>query len=382
MHSVSAMKIIARGTVVASRDKTDMASCCFPSICVLESGRWLAGFRAGPAKASRTQYALLTYSDDQGGTWRQPYEPLAPVRYAGWPGCWRAVALTPLGGDRVLGTFCWDDIKSPFRPMFNEGTEGLTDMKLFTAVSRDGGRSFSRPRLIAAKPFAKVPTPLTGASILLPDGRWAASFEVNKPYYEQKPWQHRSALTFSKDQGKTWGDTVVVHTDPRRRIFCWDQRVSLLPDGRLLDVFWTFDKKKAAYLNMHARASSDFGRTWGKLWDIGVPGQPARPVGLPDGRIVLFYVDRTATPMIKARISQDGGKTWPAATETIIHAPPLRKQSGKKGTMQDAWAEMSKFSLGLPDAVLIPGTDGEVLAVYYSGPDTDHTDVRWARIRP
>ena len=60
-----------------------------------------------------------------------------------------------------------------------------------------------------------------------------------------------------------------------RAPFGREEPVALLPDGRLLDLFWTYDNHVAAYLNIHARASADGGRTWSALWDTGVPGQPA-----------------------------------------------------------------------------------------------------------
>jgi len=47
--------------------------------------------------------------------------------------------------------------------------------------------------------------------------------------------------------------------------------------------------------------------------------------------------------------------------------------------MQDAWAEMGAFSIGLPATAPLP--NGDVLVVYYAGPLTDLTDVRWARVR-
>jgi hypothetical protein len=55
-------------------------------------------------------------------------------------------------------------------------------------------------------------------------------------------------------------------------------------------------------------------------------------------------------------------------------------QTVKKASMNDAWAEMSKFSIGLPDACALPGD--EVLLAYYSGDHADYTDVHWARIKP
>jgi hypothetical protein len=203
-------------------------------------------------------------------------------------------------------------------------------------------------------------------------------FEVNKHFDDPAPWQHVSALTFTSDGGRTWHGTSDVHTDPARRIICWDQRLAVLSDGSILGLFWTFDRQKNDYLNIHARQSRDGGRTWGELWDTGVPGQPARPAALPDGRIVMVYVDRTSTPVIKARCSSDRGRTWPADTELVVHRRFEQSQTWAKKSMHDAWSEMAAFSIGLPDATPLPG--GDVLVTYYSGDHPDYTDLRWARI--
>jgi hypothetical protein len=150
-------------------------------------------------------------------------------------------------------------------------------------------------------------------------------------------------------------------------------------DGRILDLFWTYDRQAAAYLNIHARESGDHGRTWSELWDTGVPGQPAPPVPLPDGTVGMVYVDRTAAPVIKMRTSPDQGRSWPDDSEVVIHEASVASQTWKKGSMQDAWAEMGKFSVGLPATAVAPNVD--ILVVYYSGPVTDQTDVLWARLQ-
>ena len=48
--------------------------------------------------------------------------------------------------------------------------------------------------------------------------------------------------------------------------------------------------------------------------------------------------------------------------------------------MADAWSEMAMFSVGLPATAALPS--GDVLVVYYAGPETDRTNVEWARVRP
>jgi hypothetical protein len=375
------MKIVDQGIVIRGRPKTDGASCCFPSICVLPTGRWLAAFRLAPAKLGRSQRAYVAWSDDEGGAWSGPTEVAPwPADFEGKAGSWRSAACTAIGGSRVAAILMWEDATNPLVPMFNEETEGIVDMKPFLAISEDGGEHFSQPRRIARGRYDAQPTPATGAILLLASEEWAAPFEVNKHYDDPAPWQHASCLTFSSDKGATWKEQAIVHADPARRMFCWDQRIAVLPRGELLALFWTFDRETSTYLNIHARRSSDSGRTWGPLVDVGVPGQPARPVGLSDGRVVMVYVDRAAEPRIKARCSQDGGRSWPADSELLIHQrAALRSETWDKRSMQDAWAEMNEFSIGLPDAVRLPNDD--VLTVYYSGDRPDLTDVLWSRIR-
>jgi hypothetical protein len=171
-----------------------------------------------------------------------------------------------------------------------------------------------------------------------------------------------------------------VSNDPANRFFYWDQRPAVIGKKQILDLFWTYDNKKAVYLNIHARESLDDGRTWSTIWDTGVPGQPAAPVRLKDDRIAMVYVDRTGVPTIKARISAAGGRTWPKKTETVLFRPPTINQTRNKKSMSDAWSEMARFSTGLPTTAALPNSD--FVVVFYTGPETDKTDIRWVRVRP
>jgi len=373
------MKIIDRGTVYAGQPETDRSSCAFSNACVLPNGRWLCDFRAAPTKKGTVgQHALLTWSDDEGKSWSEPVSPFVPQPIDGRPGLFRKAATTALGGSRVLLTLCWVDHSDPSLPFFNEETEGLLDTRLFHAKSEDNGETWSEPVLMDTSPY-NVPTPITGPALVLGNGELACQFEVNKHYNDTSVWRHSSVLMFSKDGGATWPEYVVVSNDPANRFFYWDQRPGLLADGRILDVFWTYDNQDAVYLNIHARESRDHGRTWSDIWVTDVPGQPAPPVSLPDGTIAMVYVDRTDVPTIKARASADGGRTWPERSEAIIDRAVIDNQTWSKQTMQDAWAEMAEFSIGLPANAPLP--NGDVLVVYYAGPKTDVTDVRWARLR-
>ena len=301
------------------------------------------------------------------------------ISWEGRRGVWRSGMYAALGGERVAGVLCWEDLTDPFAPMYNETTEGIVDLRHVVMVSEDGGETWSEPRRIPGGRFDDVPLAITGPILLMPDGRWAFSCEVNKTYHDASPWQHHSIVMFSEDEGATWTEPVVTHTDPQRRVFCWDQRVSALSDGRMLVMYWTFDREAAVYLNMHAAESTDGGATFSAVWDTGVPGQPAPVVDLGDGRLVLVYVDRTDRPTIKARVSRDGGRSFDADSELIIHDRGVGTQIIRKGGMNDAWDEMNDYSVGLPAATPLGG--GEMLVVYYTGPHADATDIQWARLR-
>jgi Neuraminidase (sialidase) len=272
---------------------------------------------------------------------------------------------------------CWVDHSNPELPFFNEETEGLLDTRIFLSLSNDNGFNWSEPEKVNTTPF-NVPVPITGPILVLQNGELACQFELNKHYYDTIEWRHSSVMMFSKDYGKSWPEYSITSNDPENRIFYWDQRPGVLLDGRILNLFWTFDRKKAEYLNIHARDSTDNGRTWSEMWDTGIPGQPAPPISLPDGRIGMVYVDRTSNPKIKMRLSEDGGRTWQQNTELTIYDFQTENQTWNKRTMQDAWSEMEKFSVGLPTTALLD--DGSILVVYYSGVHTDLTNIYWSRI--
>ncbi len=371
------MKIMNQGTVFSSAPGTDRQSCAFPQVAVLPGGRWLAACRAACSKGGKDgQHVMLAISNDEGRNWRIDKAPFDAPVLDGKPGQFRALGLTALGDRRVLATLYWVDNSDPSLPFFNEQTEGLLDSRILFAESEDGGDSWTAPTLMDTTPF-NVPTPITGPLLLLPDGERVCQFETNKPYYDTTKWVHRSVLMFSRDGGRTWPHHAVVTEDPR--VFYWDQRPQVLPDGRIFDLFWTYDNQAGAYLSIHARESRDGGRTWSALWDTAVPGQPAPVAPLPDGRLVMVYVDRSGAPAIRLRTSADDGRTWPADTTLTLYESVLPSQTTRKDGMADAWSEMGKFSVGLPTTAALP--NGDVLVVYYAGPATDSTSIEWVRVK-
>jgi len=372
-------EIVDSGIVFYGKRNTGRQSCAFADISVLPSGRWLASCRAAPAKAeTRGQHVLLSWSDDEGKTWSEAYSPFVPPAVASKPGLFRSAYLTSLGGSRVFAALFWVDHSHPELPFFNAETEGLLDSMIFFSRSQDNGMTWSVPQLMDTSPF-HVPVGLTGPVMVLHNGEWACQFELNKHYDDTSVRRHAAVLMFSRDQGKTWPEYGIAANDPENRIVYWDQRPGVLKDGRIVNLFWTYHCKEHRYLGIHGRESRDNGRTWSEPWDTGVSVQPARPVSLCDGRIAMIYVDRSGAPEIKIRLSSNDGRTFPVETECTVYRLESARQSEKRHSVQDTWAEMERFSLGLPVTASLP--DGDILVLFYAGREPDVTDIRWVRVK-
>ncbi len=370
------MRVAGAGTVFSGTG--DASSATFPMVCLTPAGRWLCSFRAAPGKLRNAgERVFLTWSDDQGRTWEGPVEPFQAPVIEDRPGTLRICGITAIHDGSLLAVVNWVDASNPGLPYFNDVTEGLLDTRILLSRSFDNGGTWSPLEVVDTSPF-HVPTPLTGPVLRLANGTLACQFELNKSYNDRAPWEHAAVMIFSYDGGKTWPRHTVAAQDPAANIFYWDQRPAVLPDGRILDVFWTFDRRNATYLDIHVSCSSPQGLAWPAPCATGVPGQPGPVFPLADGTIALPYVDRTGPPAIKVCRGSDDGSNWRVSDFLVIYESSGQMQTRRKSSMQDAWSEMYAFSVGLPNTAPLPGGGG--VLVYYAGAKTDETAIRWARI--
>ncbi len=372
------VRLVSQGVAFMGEAGSPTSSACFASCHVTASGRWLVALRVAPRKTdTRPERILITWSDDEGSSWAPPAAPFSAPVHNDRQGTFRLANLGDLGNGVVGASLLWVDDSNPALPFFNETTEGLLLCRPFLAISRDDGASWEGPRYLDPAPFS-MPTPITGPVLVNRAGEWLLQFETQKPYDDAAPWIQSAVMMRSTDGGRTWPACTRVAHDPSGRLFHWDMRARVLPDGRILATFWMFDRESAAYRNIHIAESRDGGHTWSPPWDSGLPGQPAAITQLNGGELALVHVDRESLPCIKMRLSSDGGRSWPEESEFVIARAEITQQ-GAKGSMQDAWTEMQSFSLGLPQTSPLP--DGDLLVTWYQGQTTDHTAIHWARLR-
>jgi hypothetical protein len=372
------MQIIASGTLSRAEPGTARACLTFPTLTSLSNGTLLATLRAGDEKDSANEQIELYRSRDGGVTWDGPAVPFAPLEVGGVWGTLKLCYITELAPQKLLAAAMWIDRATfPGKPLFNPETEGCLPMSILVADSADNGMTWSAWRLVPM-PEDIGPASLTSPILKLGDGRLAMSIETNKTYLDKRKWMQRAVFFYSSDQGKTWSERpVTVAQDPTGRIFNWDLRCAVAPDGRIGSFAWTYDPEIGKYLSIHRRISRDAGATWTAPEDIGVADQAARPAIFADGRVVLAFVDRFGSQSIRARHASALDAPFDPASDVVIYTH-ANSSAGTDVSTGDALASMDLWSFGLPYAEALP--DGDVLVVYYAG-DAQGLDVRWARLR-
>ncbi len=370
------MKILKHGIIYSGENNPALSSCAFPSLCQLSDGTIIASFKGAETKGpyNKTDHAAACISRDNGETWSEPVDFFAPPVVDGKPTTLRVIYFVEIAPDNLLAVANAVDATMEDLPYYNEETEGLKDTYIMVAHSADGGKTWGELERVQVQTFYDMPLPLTGAPFITADGRVGIQFEVNKPYYETKYWVHHSVAVYSADGGYTWGDEVVITDCPS--VYYWDQRLDVLADGRVADIFWTFDRTKGDYINIHHCMSTDGGRTFGELLDTGLVGQPGNVVDGNNGELITIYINRDGVPIIKLAKSTDGGNTWEDAL--LVYDYGANTKGKQNAGMNDVWSEMAAFSIGHP--FLKRMQDGTLWAYFYSGPSTHRTDFHYVKI--
>ncbi len=235
--------------------------------------------------------------------------------------------------------------------------EGRTDVRL----SRDRGRSWSPP----------IPVPLDGlhslsgmnSHLVRPDGTamiWL--MEVDKEGWNRHPcifalpprgtdFHFLTFITKKRDPyGAADGDYTTTFRFGGHRWFY--PRGYLLPSGRMLCAL-RCQRDPTGVMWTELYKSDDGGRSWGFLSRVNDFGAPGSLVRLPDGRLVMVYGYRLMPSGIRARVSEDEGKSW--GGELIV-----RDDGGS-------------WDLGYPNAWVTQ--DGKVGVIYYFNSKDDPVQV-------
>ena len=254
----------------------------------------------------------LFRSSDKGKTWSSQIllldEPL------------RCMAFTVLSNDSFLlvaGV-----------PNAEPETDARSAVQLYT--STDQGKSWQPVAKITSEPFTQIGkgalsvTQMKNGTILLPITRWTGDVERTLLH----------SVFVSKDHGRSFAESFPTFPS------CYETQIIELDSGRLLGAFrhqrkrlesetaeeikamgGSLDREYAVFKHVFLGDSDDGGKTWNNFRPLrDRDGRPLLTFGethgqlvqVPDGRVVLVHDRRYPYEQgeTRARVSQDGGKTW------------------------------------------------------------------------
>jgi hypothetical protein len=377
------MHLEDRGLIRDAATKPDSERIAFfTGLCPLRSGSILSGFQVGPSKHAPTATIQLCRSQDGGSMWQE-----LPWRFAttldGVPGSLAAGELVEAEPGRLLLFTTWFDRSDPDRPLFDPVTEGILHSRQLLAVSTDDGTTWGPWQVLPTPGLTGCAT--TGPVLRWPDGSIAHAFESFKEFDDPGPGRHAAWLLVSRDGGRSFEPPFLVARHPEDRLYYWDQRLCAGPTaGEFVALFWTHDLEAKRDRNVHFLRASirDGERPGDQPCATTIPGQIAAPLLLDDGRLLAFVVNRDRPGTMKLWQSRDGGGTWPEGDSLTVHVHEERARlsQGKANIDFKAyWEDMGKWSFGHP--AIRPLGAGRVLLAFYAG-TPERMSIHWARVQP
>lgn len=359
------MTIVERGVIYSAAGKPENERvACFADLCRTDSGVLFSTFQLGSAKNSSDTTLCIHRSRDEGRTWQRPAFPLATAM-DGIPGSLSTGEMVEVQPGRLLLMATWIDRRDPSRPLFDPVTEGILPTKIIKAFSTDEGESWSAWEEVPF-PGVDYRPHGSGPMVQWPDGTIALPIESQKPCEIKEAIDVQASwMIVSRDFGRSFEPPILVARCPDHRFYYWDQRVCAgKRPGEYLALFWTHDRTLGRDVNVHFKRGSLSGG--GEILDTGIPAQISTPFVLPDGRLGALAVDRRFPGKIGLWRSADEGLSWQEEAPAYVHSGAARSAYGADSVKYaEVWEALEKWRFGHPAIRRLDGR--RALITYYAG---------------
>ncbi len=340
--------------------------CTFPTIAVEDNDVIVCSYRQGGKMFSDNGILLVQESRDKGKTWLPPTvafdgRSLSPPRSVISGGICRTAKSSLLLAFKTL------DVTQPGIYAFSP--EGI-EQKLRNSVTRseDSGKTWSQPMELDMSGYKHAR--VNGSPVVSSNGDLLVPVE-----FTTDCGPNGTAAALSTDDGHTFEPFRVCVADSSGEKNWCDARCSILPDGRILMLLWTFLQKNEETITVHQSYSSDNGRTWSAPQPTGMAGQVTSPLVLPSGAVIAVGNYRHVPQGSRLYLSLDKGETWDgdhpiqmwdARQQRMLGEPidPEAQEADKEGV----WNALQKFTFGYPGMVSL--SDGSIVLTYWASIDS------------
>ncbi|MCA9040044.1 MAG: exo-alpha-sialidase [Planctomycetaceae bacterium] len=352
-----------------------------PTIELLETGRLDERESAFPSTVLLPDGSILCSYSIGGGQYVHGGTELSRSRDGGltWE---RAGTVCPATTDPESANFLKLTFDSNSGQLYAYGAQllgspaqdfGDREMIPVLCTSADNGQSWSEARRLPIP--VNYPLEVSDRLLLTSTGRLIAPMATLEN--QQKLGERVLGLP-TDDGGNNWGEPVTIFKDPEGKRGYFEQKLTPLPDGRLLAVAWTVTLGDYQDLENSYSISADNGQTWSPPQSTGIRGQTMTPLAVSDNQILITYNRRFGDQgVVAALVRLDENDAWQIEAEQLLydaghHKKPEEKQTGK---LQD---ELDTFAFGFPTPLRI--SPNEYLMTHWSV-EQGVCGIRWTRFR-
>lgn len=320
----------------------------FPGLVQLPDGELVAVFCIGQAFDAADTRAHVSRSSDLGRTWSAPVR-LNPAEYA--PEESESMKPLLLADGSLLATGYVFVRPTPLTPVVDEKTFELLKLKNKVAFSRDGGRSWSEPKVVDIE---GQPLEMSGPCIQLKSGRIIGA---TAPFHLRKEG-HAGWIVASDDGGQSWRKLSEFYRSAQGNVSSWECRLCEYAPNKVAVIFWAYDNAAGANLNNHLALSDDGGESFTVI-DTGVRGQASNLLPLGGNKLLTIHAHREAPVGLMVRRVDIGGGRFAVEEELDLFA-----DASMGSNSADIRKQFGSLKFGQPSLLALQS--GEVLAVCWS----------------
>jgi hypothetical protein len=339
----------------------------FPSVMATGDEGLIVTFDRGSALEGFDVRPYITRSADGGRSWTDPKSVPVPEDELASYTC----RTTRLANGNLIALVTRFDRHRRDHGLANPETDGFVETEFSWMRSADDGRTWSEQTPIApAMDWHRFES--CSPIVELGEGHWLVPTSLWRDWEGGCPSGLRAVALRSDDGGETWPQVVEVMDGVAEQRAYWEQKISVLTDGRVLAQCWTFDLEAGASLKNRYALSEDGGVTFTAPMETPLNGETCTTLALAENHLLCVY-RRTDQKGLWAHVARIEGDAWMPLADAPLWGAERASYTEQSDGVFD---QLSTLQFGYPQVVNLH--DGDCFTVFWCVED-GVSNIRWVR---